>query len=90
MVVDRNRKDAPLMMMAISRIMQQWLMPGIVGIMLIAVGFWLHIECVEMAGLVLAAPEIWVSIIILFVLLPIAGFKRVQENRKSKNALIRR
>ena len=73
------------MTLAISCIMQQWLLPGIVGAVLFILGFWLDIECVEIAGLILAAPGLWAYTVIILVLLPIAASKRIQEIRKSKN-----
>ena len=85
MVIDTSKKDAHLMTLAISCIMQQWLLPGIVGAVLFILGFWLDIECVEIAGLILAAPGLWAYTVIILVLLPIAASKRIQEIRKSKN-----
>jgi hypothetical protein len=73
------------MTVAISCIMQRWLLPGIVGVVLFMIGFCLDIECVEIAGLILAAPGLWAYTVIIFVLLPIAASKRIQEIRKSKN-----
>ena len=68
------------MTLAISCIVR-WLLPGIVGVVLFMLGFWLDIDCVEIAGLILAAPELWAYTVIIFVLLPIAAFKRIQEIR---------
>ena len=68
------------MTLAISCIVR-WLLPGIVGVVLFMLGFWLDIDCVEIAGLILAAPELWAYTVIIFVLLPIAAFKSIQEIR---------
>ena len=67
------------MTLAISCIMQRWLLPGIVGVVLFMLGFWLDIECMEIAGLILAAPGLWSYTVIILVLLHIAAFKRIQE-----------
>lgn len=83
MVIDTSKKDADLMMLAISCMMQRWLLPGIV--VLIMLGFWLDIERVKIAGLILASPGLWAYAVMLFVLLPIASLKRIQEIRKLKN-----
>ena len=85
MVIDTSKKDAHFMTLAMSCNMQRWLLPGIVGVVLFMLGFWLNIECVEIAGLILAAPGLWAYTIIIFVLLPIAALKRIQGIRKSKN-----
>jgi len=69
------------MTLAISCIVQRWLLPGIVGVVLFMLGFWLDIECVEIAGLILAAPGLWAYTVIIFALLLIAAFKRIQEIR---------
>jgi hypothetical protein len=39
---------------------------------------------VEIAGLILATPGLWAYTVIIFVLFPIAAFKRIQEIGKSK------
>jgi len=84
MAIDTSKKDAHLMKLAISCIMQRWLLPGIVGVVLFMLGFWLDIECVEISGLILAAPGLWAYAAIIFVLFPIAALKRIQMNRKLK------
>lgn len=82
MVIDTNKKDMHLVTRAISCIMQRWLLPGIV--VLIMLGFWLDIERVKIAGLILASPGLWAYAVMLFVLLPIAALKRIQMIRKLK------
>ena len=79
MVIDTSKKDAHLMTLAISCILRRWLLPGIVGMLLFMLGFWLDIECVEIAGLILAAPGLSAYTVIIFVLLPIAAFKHFRE-----------
>jgi hypothetical protein len=39
MVIDTSKKDAHLMTLAISCILQRWLLPGIVGVVLFMLGF---------------------------------------------------
>jgi hypothetical protein len=85
MVIDTSKKDAHLMTLAISGVMERWLLPAIVGVVLFVLGFWWDIECVEIAGLVLAAPGLWAYTVIIFVLFPIAALKHIQEIRKLKN-----
>jgi hypothetical protein len=61
------------------------LLPGIVGVVLFMLGFWFGIECVKIAGLVLAAPGLWAYSVMIFFLIPIAALKRIEEIRQLKN-----
>lgn len=64
---------------AISRIMQRCWPPGLLGVVLFAVGQWQDVGWLRVTGIILAAPIIWVYAVVIFLFLPYAVFDRVRR-----------
>ena len=78
----RNILLAPF---AISHIMDRCWLPGLVGLLLFAVGVWRHAGWLKIAGIVLAAPIIWVYAVLMFVFLPYILFDSVRRRLKNNH-----
>jgi len=78
----RNFLLAPF---AISHIMNRCWRPGLVGLLLFAVGVWRHVGWLKIAGIVLAVPIIWVYAVLMFVFLPYILFDRVRRSLKNNH-----
>jgi hypothetical protein len=57
-------------------------LPGIVGMVVLAVGFVQKIHWLKVAGLVLIAPMLWIYFVIIFVFLPMLIFGKIRRGRK--------
>ena len=55
---------------AISHIMQRCWLPGLLGMVVFAVGLWQHVGWLRVTGIILAAPIIWVYAVVIFAFLP--------------------
>ncbi len=84
MNLSAKTKNILLAPFAISHIMERCWRPGVVGFLLLAVGVWQHVTWLKIAGIVLAAPVIWVYTVVIFVFFPIALFDRVWRILRSK------
>ncbi len=70
---------------AISHIMERFWLPGVVGLLLFAVGVWMHMGWLKITGIILAAPIIWVYAVVIFVFFPFALFDRLRRSLKNKH-----
>jgi hypothetical protein len=77
-------KNILLALFAISHIMERCWLPGLVGMLLFAVGVWKHVGWLKIVGIVLAAPIIWVYAVVIFIFLPFALFDRLRRSLKNK------
>lgn len=75
-------KDILLAPFAISHMMQRFWLPGLIGFLLFAVGMWQRVTWLKIAGIVLAAPIIWVYAVVIFVFFPFVLFDRVRQRLK--------
>ena len=85
MPLSEKTKNLLLAPFAISHIFNRCWLPGLVGFLLFAVGAWQQAVWLQIAGLVLAAPILWVYAVVMFVFFPFAVFDRVRRSRKSRN-----
>jgi hypothetical protein len=67
---------------AISPIMRRFSLPGLVGLLLFAVGVWQKLEWLKVIGIILLAPIIWVYFVLLFVYIPFLLFDSVRRSLK--------
>ncbi len=67
---------------AISRIMQRCWLPGLIGLLLLGIGVWQRIGWLQLSGIVLAAPIIWVYAVVIFGFLPYAVFETVRRKMR--------
>ena len=67
---------------AISHIMQRCWLPGLLGMVLFAVGLWQHVGWLRLTGIILAAPIIWVYAVVIFAFLPFAVFDHVRRKMR--------
>ena len=74
----KNRLLAPL---AISPIMQKCALPGIVGLLLVGVGFWKKLGRLKIVGIVLAAPVLWAYVVVTFVFIPMVIFDKIRRGK---------
>jgi hypothetical protein len=78
----RNVLLAPF---AISHIMQRFWLPGLAGLLLFAVGAWRHVSWLKIAGIVLAAPIIWVYAVVMLVFFPYLLFDSLRRRLKKNH-----
>jgi hypothetical protein len=69
---------------AVSHIMQRCWLPGVVGLLLLALGWWRDIGWLKVTGVLLAGPLIWVYAVVIFVLLPFALFDRMRRKARGQ------
>ena len=55
---------------AISRIMRFGVLPGLIGIALLGIGFYQQIDALKIIGFVLTIPILWVYFVILCIYFP--------------------
>lgn len=67
----KNLLAAPF---AISRIMQKFAVPGLVGVVLFGIGRWQDLAWLQITGMALAAPIAWVYALVIFIFIPFAIF----------------
>lgn len=85
MPLSEKTKNLLLAPFAISYILDRCWLPGLVGFLLVAAGAWQQAVWLQIAGIVLAAPILWVYAVVMFVFLPFAVFDRVRRSRKSRH-----
>ena len=83
MALSSKTKNILLAPFAISHIMERCWLPGLVGFLLLAVGVWQRVTWLKIAGIVLAAPVIWVYTVVIFFFIPFAVFDRVRRSLKN-------
>jgi len=67
MPLSEKTKGILLAPFAISRIMQRYWLPGLLGLVLFVVGLWQHVGWLKVTGIVLAAPIIWVYAVVILL-----------------------
>jgi hypothetical protein len=67
---------------AISLIMERCWLPGLLGMVLFAVGLWQHVGWLRVTGIILAAPILWVYAVVIFAFLPFALFDHVRRKMR--------
>lgn len=72
MPLSEKTKNILLAPSAISHIMQCCALPGLLGMFLLAIGFWQQVVWLKVVGAILAAPIIWVYAVVTFLFLPMA------------------
>jgi hypothetical protein len=69
---------------AISRIMQRCWLPGLLGMLLFAVGLWQHVGWLKVTGVILAAPILWLYLVVIFAFLPLALFDQIRRRMRGR------
>jgi hypothetical protein len=87
MLLSEKTRNILLAPFAISHIMERFWLPGLVGLLLFAVGVWQDVGWLQIAGIVFAAPVIWVYVILIFVFFPFILFDRVRRSLKKDQGL---
>ena len=85
MLLNEKTRNVLLAPFAISRIMKRCWLPGLLGLLLLAVGVWQHVGWLKIAGIVLAAPVIWVYAVLIFVFFPFILFDSVRRRLKNNH-----
>jgi hypothetical protein len=75
-------KRALITPFAISPIMKRCAVPSLIGIVVLAIGFIQKIRWLEIVGVILAAPILWVYFVIIFVFMPMLIFGKIRRGRK--------
>ncbi len=71
-------------LLAISVIMNRFSLPGMLGIILFTVGIWQRIGWIEIVGIILSLPIIWVYFVLIFVFFPSIIFERIRHYMKQR------
>jgi hypothetical protein len=79
MRLSEKTKNCLLAPFAISPIMQRFSLPGLFGVLLFAVGAWLHIDWLKVTGIILTVPIIWVYAVIMLVYFPYLIFDSIRR-----------
>jgi hypothetical protein len=87
MLLSEKTKNILLAPFAISHIMERCWLPGLAGLLLFAVGVWQDVGWLKITGIVLAAPVIWVYVVVIFVFFPLILFDRVRCSMKKNQGL---
>ena len=82
MLLSEKTKRILLAPFAISRILQRCWLPGVLGMVLFAVGLWQHIGWLKVTGIILAVPIIWVYALVILAFLPFAVFDHVRRRMR--------
>ena len=85
MLLSEKIKNILLAPFAISRMMKRCWLPGLVGLLLFAVGSWQHLGWMKMAGVVIAAPVIWVYAVLILIYFPLILFDRIRQTLKNSD-----
>jgi len=85
MFLHEKTKNILLAPFAISRIMKRCWLPGLVGMLLFAVGTWHNVGWLKIAGIVLAAPVIWVYAVVMFAFFPFILFDSIRRRLKNNH-----
>jgi len=80
MALSERTKRMLLAPFAISPIMQRFSLPGLAGILILAVGIWLDLDWMMVIGIILAAPIIWVYAVLIFGYLPLLIFDGIRRS----------
>jgi hypothetical protein len=83
MLLSEKIKNILLAPFAISRIMKRCWQPGLVGLLLFAVGAWQHVGWLKVAGVVIAAPVIWVYAVLTLIYFPFILFDKIRRTLKN-------
>ena len=90
----RAPRDAPVEILNVSydptrefyqEIVKLTIIIILIGLLLFAVGLWRHVGWLKIAGIVLAAPIIWVYFVLMFVFLPYILFDSVRRRLKNNH-----
>ena len=81
MPLSEKTRNRLLMPFAISPILKWCGLPGIVGMVLIAVGVVQRVGWVKVVGVVLAAPVLWCYFVVIFIFLPFLVFDKLRRGR---------
>ncbi|MCU0531214.1 MAG: hypothetical protein MUE76_03870 [Syntrophales bacterium] len=84
MPLPEKTKKILLAPFAVSHIMQRFALPGLIGLLLFAVGAWQHAGWLQVAGIVLAAPVLWVYAVVIVVFFPALLFDRLRRRLGNK------
>ena len=82
MALSERSKRLLLAPFAISPIMGRFSLPGLVGLLLFAVGVWQDLGWLRVTGIILAAPIIWVYAVVLLVYFPFLLFDSLWRSVK--------
>jgi hypothetical protein len=82
MPLSEQTKNRLLMPFAISPIMKWGAFPGIVGLVLIAIGVVKKVGWLKIAGVVLAAPMLWCYFVVIFIFLPYLMFDKIRRSSR--------
>ena len=85
MPISEKARNILLAPFAISHIMERCWLPGLVGVLLFAVGVWRHLGWLKIAGIVIALPVIWVYAVVMFVFFPYILFDSVRRRLRNNN-----
>ena len=85
MPISEKARNILLAPFAISHIMERCWLPGLVGVLLFAVGVWQRLGWLKIAGIVLALPVIWVYAVVMFVFFPYILFDSVRGRRRNNH-----
>lgn len=80
MPLSERTKSLLLAPFAISPIMRRFSLPGLVGLLLFAVGVWQNVDWLRVIGIILAAPIIWVYAVLMFVYFPFLLFDSIRRS----------
>ena len=64
---------------AISPILQRFALPGLAGILFLAIGVWQDLAAAKIIGIILAAPIIWVYAVLIFGYFPYLMFDGIRR-----------
>ena len=81
MPLSEQTKNRLLMPFAISPILKWGALPGIVGMVCIAIGVLKKIGWLKLVGIALAAPMFWCYFVVIFIFLPYLVFDRFRRGR---------
>jgi hypothetical protein len=84
MRLHENTKNLLVAPFAISRIMEQCWLPGVIGLLLFAVGVWQHVGWLKIVGIVLAVPILWVYAVVMLVFFPFILFDSLWRRLRRK------
>jgi len=82
MPLSEKTKNWLLMPFAISPIMKWGALPGIIGLVFIAVGILKKVGWLKIAGVVLAAPMFWCYFVVIFIFLPYLVFDKIRRSSR--------
>jgi len=81
MPLSEKAKNLLIAPFAISPILKWCTLPGIIGMLLIALGVVQKVGWLKVVGVVLAAPVLWCYFVVTFIFVPYLIFDRVRRGR---------